>query len=156
MMRARAVRRLDTKRYTSRQLMHYSFLLGPVETDEDGSSVSSANSDTLSDDLEDEEDLERALAAYRPEDETLKDMVSPTTRRRIAETWSTSTSWAFWGGKAAGNAVWIATTSALLVGLPLAMAIENETMMVQQEKEMLGQQQGAQQVIGRRSDCAAM
>lgn len=38
------------------------------------------------------------------------------------------------------------TTSALLVGLPLALAIENETMMVQQEKEMLAQQQGAQQV----------
>jgi import receptor subunit TOM22 len=73
-------------------------------------------------------------------------MVSPDTRRRIVDTWNTSSSWAFWGGKAAGNAIWVATTSALLIGLPLAMAIENESMMVQQEKEMLAQQQGAQQV----------
>jgi import receptor subunit TOM22 len=78
----------------------------------------------------------------------LKDIVSPTTRKRIISTWQASTSWATWGGKLAGNAVWVVTTSALLVGLPLALAIENETMMVQQEKEMLAQQQGAQQVRG--------
>lgn len=92
---------------------------------------------------------------WRAEDESLsdriyalKDMLSPTTRKRIVSTWNATTSYGFWGGKLLGNAVWVVTTSALLVGLPLALAIENETMMVQQEKEMLAQQQGAQQVSG--------
>ena len=122
----------------------------PVITEENGSNA--ADSDTHSD-LSDGEELERALSKWRKEDETLadrffalKDMLSPSTRYKIRETWSTSTSWGFWGGKLAGNAIWVVTTSALLVGLPLALAIENETMMVQQEKEMLAQQQGAQQV----------
>lgn len=99
------------------------------------------------------DDIERELAEWRAEDETLadrlyalRDIVSPSTRKRLVETWRTTTSYATWGGKLAGNAVWVITTSALLVGLPLALAIENETMMVQQEKEMLAQQQGAQQV----------
>lgn len=118
-------------------------------TEEDGSN---AESDAMSE-LSDSDDLERALSTWRKEDETiadriyaLKDILSPSTRSKIVETWSTSSSWAFWGGKLAGNAIWVVTTSALLVGLPLALAIENETMMVQQEKEMLAQQQGAQQV----------
>lgn len=42
--------------------------------------------------------------------------------------------------------MWVVTTSALLVGLPLALALEDEAKVVQQEKEMLEQQQGAQQV----------
>ena len=45
-----------------------------------------------------------------------------------------------------GNLVWIVTTSALLVGLPLALSLEDEAKIVAQEKEMLAQQQGAQQV----------
>ena len=37
-------------------------------------------------------------------------------------------------------------TSALLVGLPLVLVLEDESRIVQQEKEMLAQQQGAQAV----------
>lgn len=110
-------------------------------------------SDDGQSEFSDSDDIERELAAWRAEDETLadrfyalKDAISPSTREKLVKTWRTSTSWATWGGKLAGNAVWVITTSALLVGLPLALAIENETMMVQQEKEMLAQQQGAQQV----------
>ena len=50
------------------------------------------------------------------------------------------------GGKLVGNLVWIVTTSALLVGLPLALSLEDEAKIVAQEKEMLAQQAGAQQV----------
>jgi import receptor subunit TOM22 len=42
--------------------------------------------------------------------------------------------------------VWIVTTSALLVGLPLALAVEDEAKVVAQDQEILAQQQGAQQV----------
>jgi hypothetical protein len=44
--------------------------------------------------------------------------------------------------------VWIVTTSALLVGLPLALSLEDESKIVAQEKEQYAQQYGAQQVRG--------
>lgn len=46
----------------------------------------------------------------------------------------------------AGNVAWVIATSALLVGLPLVLVLEDESRVVQQEKEMLAQQQGAQAV----------
>lgn len=55
-------------------------------------------------------------------------------------------SWAEWGLSQAGNIAWIVSTSALLVGLPLALAIEDETRITQQEREMQMQSQGQQQV----------
>ncbi|KAH9980001.1 hypothetical protein BGW80DRAFT_1454545 [Lactifluus volemus] len=39
------------------------------------------------------------------------------------------------------------TTSALLIGLPLALILEDEAKVVAQENEMLAQQQGAQQFL---------
>lgn len=69
-------------------------------------------------------------------------MIPPSTRLSVAKTFGQASSWAKWTGKAAGNVVWVVTTTALLVGLPMAIAIEDETRLVAQEKEMLGQQQG--------------
>ena len=122
-----------------------------VVTEEEGSDALSDAGSDLSD--SDDKELERALRLYNPADETLgdrlyalRDMVSPATRQKIAATWNTTTSWTFWGGKLAGNAVWVVTTSALLVVLPLALSIENESMLIQQEGELLAQQQGQQQV----------
>lgn len=43
-----------------------------------------------------------------------------------------------------GNAVWIFSTSALLVALPLALVLEDEAKIVQQEREIIAQQQGQQ------------
>jgi import receptor subunit TOM22 len=42
----------------------------------------------------------------------------------------------------AGNIVWVVTTTALMIGLPMALAIEDEARVIAQEKEMMGQQQG--------------
>lgn len=47
----------------------------------------------------------------------------------------------------AGKLVWVVTTSALLVGLPFALAVEDESRIVAQEKEMMAQQQGAQHML---------
>jgi hypothetical protein len=47
-----------------------------------------------------------------------------------------------WGGLKVGNAAWIVTTSALLVGLPLMLSIEGEAGIVQQEKDYMGQVSG--------------
>lgn len=75
----------------------------------------------------------------------LKDIVPPSTRHSISSKVSTTASFFKKGGKILGNIVWVVTTSALLVGLPLALSLEDEAKIVAQEKEMLAQQQGAQQ-----------
>ncbi|KAI0693983.1 mitochondrial outer membrane translocase complex, subunit Tom22 [Cytidiella melzeri] len=76
----------------------------------------------------------------------LVDIVPPTTRHSIASRFSKTASFLKSGGKVVGNIVWIVTTSALLVGLPLALSLEDESKIVAQEKEQYAQQYGAQQV----------
>ena len=74
----------------------------------------------------------------------LADIIAPSTRQSISSRFSRTTSAVKTTGKVVGNLVWIVTTSALLIGLPLALVLEVEAKIVQQEKEMLAQQQGAQ------------
>ena len=97
-------------------------------------SLSSVDSDVSVD----ESFLDRIVA--------LKDIVPPTTRHSISTRVAKTAAFFKRGSKVVGNVVWVITTSALLVGLPLALALEDEAKVVQQEKEMLEQQQGAQQV----------
>ncbi len=76
----------------------------------------------------------------------LVDIVPPTARHSISSRVSKTASFVKKSGKFFGNIVWVVTTSALLVALPLALSLEDEAKIVAQEKEMLEQQQGAQQV----------
>lgn len=76
----------------------------------------------------------------------LVDIVPPTTRYAIASRASKTASVLKSLAKVSGNVIWIVTTSALLVGLPLALSLEDEAKIVAQEKEIMAQQQGAQQV----------
>ncbi|KIY52642.1 mitochondrial import translocase, subunit Tom22 [Fistulina hepatica ATCC 64428] len=101
------------------------------------------SSDSLSsvssvDDTEDETLLERISA--------LVDIVPPSTRLAIHTHFNTTVNAVKKTGKFFGNAVWIVTTSALLIGLPFAVAMEEESRIVAAEKEMMEQQQGAQAV----------
>jgi len=102
--------------------------------------------------LELEED-EEALVSFDPASETLadrfyalKDMLSPTTRNRLVQASSVATVYGRKGLSFAGNSAWVIVTSAILLGLPLALAVEGETMFVQQERfekeQMSGQQVG--------------
>jgi import receptor subunit TOM22 len=77
----------------------------------------------------------------------LVDIVPPTTRQALAASLAKTTALVRKTGRVVGNVVWIVTTSALLVGLPLALSLEDEAKIVQQEQEMLAQQQGAQQML---------
>lgn len=77
----------------------------------------------------------------------LVDIVPPATRQSMSSSLVKTTSFIKKTGKVVGNVVWIVTTSALLIGLPLALSLEDEAKIVQQEQEMLAQQQGAQQVL---------
>jgi import receptor subunit TOM22 len=90
---------------------------------------------------------------FSPADETiydriaaLKDIVPPQTRVSISARYQNVTDWTWWGLQGAGTLAWWVSTSALLVGLPLALAIEDETRVVQQEREMQMQSAGQQQV----------
>ncbi|KAG8214470.1 mitochondrial import translocase subunit Tom22 [Butyriboletus roseoflavus] len=77
----------------------------------------------------------------------LVDIVPPSTRQSISSSLLRTTSFIKKTARVVGNVVWIVTTSALLVGLPLALSLEDEAKIVQQEQEMLAQQQGAQQML---------
>jgi len=77
----------------------------------------------------------------------LKDIVPPSTRHSISSKISKTSSFVKRGSKILGNVVWIVTTSALLIGLPLALSLEDEAKIMAQEKEMLAQQQGQQQML---------
>lgn len=107
---------------------------------------SSASSDAGSDVDSVLSDSDLQLDAYDPSQETfaeriaaLKDMVSPSTRAAISDAASSTKGWLRWSVAKAGNAAWIVTTSALLVGLPLLLSIEGEAAIVQQEKEFAAQ-----------------
>ena len=76
----------------------------------------------------------------------LGDIVPPQTRSNLRSSYVTTKSWTWWGVQSAGTLAWWVSTSALLVGLPLALAIEDETRVVQQERDMQLQSAGQQQV----------
>lgn len=68
----------------------------------------------------------------------------PSTRRSLSHTFSMTYRYTAFGGRLAGKLAWVVTTSALLVGLPYALAVETEAAVVQQEREFAQQQSGAQ------------
>jgi len=113
----------------------------PYASSSSSRTSSSASLSSVSSELSQDETLYDRLAA-------LVDIVPPTTRHSISSRVSKAASFVKRGGKLAGNIVWIVTTSALLIGLPLALSLEDEAKIVAQEQEMLAQQQGAQQMLG--------
>lgn len=111
----------------------------PYATDDESRTSSSASLSSVSSELSVDETFFDRVAA-------LVDIVPPSTRHSIYSRISKTASIIKRGGKFAGNIVWVLTTSALLVALPLALSLEDEAKIVAQEKEMIEQQQGAQQV----------
>ena len=107
--------------------------------------------DDQTDDEDDEDD--HTLIPYDPSNESyaerfyaLKDMISPKTRatlathanQGIAAAWVLKT----WVGKSA----WLVCTTAILMGLPLALSVESEMVFAQQERMEREQLAGQQQV----------
>ncbi|KAH6912530.1 mitochondrial outer membrane translocase complex, subunit Tom22 [Coprinopsis sp. MPI-PUGE-AT-0042] len=106
----------------------------------DSSSSRTNSTDSLSSvesDVSVDESFSERLAA-------LVDIVPPSTRHSISSKISKTASVVKKTSKVFGNLIWVVTTSALLVALPLALALEDEAKIVAQEKEMMEQQQGAQ------------
>lgn len=116
---------------------------GPaVDDDADGFSDLDADSD-------DEE--VGALVPFDPSTETvfdrlyaLRDIIPPTTRARLYESAGNLSTGVKTGGRWLGGLAWVVTTSMLLVGLPMVLSVEAESMLVAQEREIERQQQGQQ------------
>ncbi|KAI0786870.1 mitochondrial import translocase subunit Tom22 [Abortiporus biennis] len=114
---------------------------GSVYASSDSSRTSSSVSlSSVGSNLDGEESFYERVAA-------LADIIPPSTRNKISSGVSKTAGFVKTSGKLVGNLVWILTTSALLVGLPLALSLEDEAKIVAQEKEMLAQQQGAQGML---------
>jgi mitochondrial import receptor subunit TOM22 len=111
----------------------------PYASSSSSPASSSASLSSVSSHLSEDESLFDRIAA-------LVDIIPPSTRHSLSSKLSKTATVVKRSGKIIGNIVWIVTTSALLVGLPLALSLEDEAKIVAQEKEMLAQQQGAQQV----------
>lgn len=77
----------------------------------------------------------------------LKDIIPLETRNSLSEKVTTTFNFTRSSSKVIGNLVWVITTSSLLVGLPLALAIEDESRITMEEKSLLAQQSGAQQML---------
>ena len=109
----------------------------PYESDSSSRSGSTDSLDSTLSESPAAETLSERLAA-------LVDIIPPSTRYAISSRVSKAAALVKGTGRVAGHVVWIVTTSALLIGLPLALSLEDEAKIVQQEKEMMAQQQGAQ------------
>lgn len=99
----------------------------------DSDNISLASDD---DDLTSETLLDRLIA--------LQDMLPPTQRRFLTNTANTVTSWAKTGALFSGKALWVVSTSLLLLGVPWALAYAEEQQMIEMEREMQMQQQANQ------------
>lgn len=73
-------------------------------------------------------------------------MIPATTRLSISNKLSSTASWVKWSGNTAGNLAWVLTTTALMIGLPYALAVEGEAALQAQEKEIYSKEQGQQAV----------
>ncbi|KAI9103193.1 mitochondrial import receptor subunit Tom22-domain-containing protein [Phlyctochytrium arcticum] len=91
------------------------------------------------DDLVDESLLERISA--------LVDVIPPTTRQRVVSSVKNVVRTTWTAAEWAGSAAWVVATAAMLVGLPVALELEREQFVFQQEAQMRAQQQQAQQMV---------
>jgi import receptor subunit TOM22 len=86
-----------------------------------------------------------------PEEETLtdrllalRDIIPPTTRSYIAGKVDGATSWVKSGLVFSGKTLWVVSTSALLLGVPWALAFAEEQQLVEMEKEMRMREMGGE------------
>ena len=89
------------------------------------------------DNVPDEETLAERLLA-------LRDIIPPTTRSFISSQVETTAGWIKSGLLFGGKTLWVVSTSALLLGVPWALAFAEEQQMVEMEKEMKMREMGGE------------
>ena len=99
-----------------------------------------------------ESDLESESSFAAP-DETLyeritalKDMIPASTRRSLSSKYESVSSWTKSGLLFGGKTLWVVSTSALLLGVPWALAYSEEQMIVEQERAELMNQRAQSEV----------
>jgi import receptor subunit TOM22 len=95
----------------------------------------------ISDDEDDSPPLEETLADRLF---ALKDIIPPPTRSYISSAVSTTSSYLLGGLGFGGKALYVLSTSALLLGVPWALAFAEEQQMVEMEKEMRMREMGSE------------
>lgn len=98
-----------------------------TSSDDDSSDDEDNNNDTF------EETMYERLVA-------LKDMVPPKHRARISAVASGTYNLVSAGLRFGGKSLWILSTSAIMLGVPYALAVGEEQQMMEMEKEMKAQQ----------------
>lgn len=110
---------------------------GPKEEDDEwDTDTDSEVSDVEDDDMLDESLFDRIAA--------LKDMVPPTYRKSVSSAATTGYSWASKAIRFSGKTLWVVSTSALLLGVPWALAFSEEQQVQEMEREMRMQQNASQ------------
>src|SRR5437764_4755786 len=99
-------------------------------TDTD-SSITDSDADSILDAM-DESFVERITA--------LKDIIPPRQRAAISSTFKSTYGWLSSGLLLGGKTLWVLSTSALLLGVPYALAFTEEQQVMEMEKEMKMQQ----------------
>ncbi|TIA71788.1 hypothetical protein E3P92_02385 [Wallemia ichthyophaga] len=99
-----------------------------------------------------EEEFDPSQETYFERFSALKDIIPLETRNSILSKVTTTFNFTRSSSKVLGNLVWVVTTSSLLVGLPLALAIEDESRISMEEKSLMAQQSGAQQMLSPEGD----
>ncbi|KAI9816860.1 MAG: mitochondrial import receptor protein [Pycnora praestabilis] len=74
----------------------------------------------------------------------LIDILPPKQRATLLSTFSTTTSWLKSGLVFGGKGLWVVSTSALLLGVPWALAFAEEQQVLEMEREMKMQQQAGE------------
>ena len=72
----------------------------------------------------------------------LRDIFPPSTRRRISSTFDIASSYFKTGLGLGGKTLWVVSTSALLLGVPWALAFAEEAQLVEMEKEQRMREMG--------------
>lgn len=112
------------------------------ENDEDYEDTSESESEESDDEDEDELDLANETLVDRIV--ALKEIIPPNQRSFLSQAGSSLSSLATGGAFKIGSLLWIVSTSALLLGVPLSLSILSEQQLVEMEKEMKMQQDSAQ------------
>ncbi|KAK6461630.1 mitochondrial outer membrane translocase complex, subunit Tom22 [Scheffersomyces coipomensis] len=103
--------------------------------------------------LEDEDDFDFESETVYDRIVALKDIIAPEQRDQIANLGSTVVSYVNSGLNSSGSFLWTLTSSALLLGVPLSLAILAETQLQEMEKD-ISLQQSAQDVLAPGSEGA--
>ncbi|KAI1106946.1 Tom22-domain-containing protein [Jackrogersella minutella] len=109
---------------------------GPEEDDDDYSDTDSEISNESDYDPSSETLAERLYA--------LRDIIPPQTRNSIANTFNATTGAITGALSFSGKALWVISTSALILGVPWALAWAEEQQVIEMEKEMKMREMGGE------------